>query len=291
MITFHDNPNNFDSELVDILSVNNVTIRDNIIQQNQIEFGSDRGGVILRNSSYCFIQNNSIIKVDDPRPCWGVVLMDGSTFINVSGNEIYNYSGGILIWSSSDSVIYMNYLHHNCFGINSIFGNNNHIISNIINFNWNGIKFDVSCNNVVSGNIITDNGEGDDVTLYYGIGLFISSDNYFSYNHISNNDPVGIYILSDRNNIRLNHISSNIIGVYCDHGSNNFISDNNFVLNEKNGYFEGVIYRIRRNIWKGNYWDEPRFRPYPIYGQGYFLFFSFKWFNFDWHPTQEPYDI
>jgi len=313
MITFHDNPNQFDSELVDILSSENVTIKDNIIQQNKITAGSDRGGVILRNSSYCFIQNNTIIKEEDGRPCWGVVLMLDSGFVNVSGNEVYNYTGGIYVRGCSDNEIYMNYLHNNSLGINIQYNNNNKVINNIVIFNkYKGIRIDGGYNNLISRNIVTDNGEGkwDD----YGIGLIGGSDNFISYNYISNNNQNGILIISDFNNIEYNYISNNNIGVYfdyadsnnieynyisnnnigvfCNAAHNNDIVRNNFIQNGKNGYFEGVIYRRYKNIWDGNYWDEPRTKPYPIFGIGYFLFFTFnKWVVFDWHPTQEPYDI
>jgi len=223
MICFHDNPNQFESELVDILSVKNITISDNIIQQNQITLGSDRGGVILRNSSYCFIQNNTIIKVKDNRPSWGIVLMLGSAFINVSGNEVYNYTGGIFVMGCSDNVIYMNYLHHNSDGIRTVLGNNNTIINNIIKYNTGeGISIYDGYENIIFKNIITDNGEGDDIDD--GIGITGGSDNYISYNYISNNNPSGIQIISEYNNIINNHISNNKIGVFCNAGYNNYIT-------------------------------------------------------------------
>ncbi|GAI48792.1 unnamed protein product, partial [marine sediment metagenome] len=43
------------------------------------------------------------------------------------------------------------------------------------------------------------------------------------------------------------------------------------------------------NTWDSNYWGEPRDSPYIIKGTLLFLFIP--WFNFDWHPAQEPYDI
>ncbi len=291
MICFHDNPNQFESELIDILSVKNITISDNIIQQNQIIFGSDRGGVILRNSSNCFIQNNTIIKVKDNRPSWGIVLMLGSAFINVSGNEVYNYTGGIFVMGCSDNVIYMNYLHHNSDGIRTVLGNNNNtIINNIIKYNTGeGISIYDGYENIIFKNIITDNGEGDDIDD--GIGITGGSDNYISYNHISNNNPSGIQIISEYNNIINNHISNNKIGVFCNAGYNNYITKNNFILNKKNGYFEIIPYMRFRNIWNENYWNRPRLLPYPIFGIGEFLFSSFPWVVFDWHPAKEPYDI
>jgi parallel beta-helix repeat protein len=289
MICFHDYPNQWDSELVDILSVKNITIRDNIIQQNKIEFGSDRGGIILRNSLYCFIQNNTIIKEKETCPCYGVVLMLGSAFINVSGNEVYNYTGGIYLRSCSNNIFYMNYLHNNMEGLQINSGYNNTIINNVINLNTGeGIRMDGGYNTIISGNIITDNGNGNDIDR--GIGIIGGSDNFISQNNISNNNPSGIDIISINNIITNNYISNNNIGVYCDTGYNNHIEKNNFINNKKNGYFEvGILFS--RNFWDENYWNKPRAMPYPIFGKIIGLFNTFRWVNFDWHPAQEPYNI
>jgi hypothetical protein len=43
-----------------------------------------------------------------------------------------------------------------------------------------------------------------------------------------------------------------------------------------------------RNIWDGNYWDKPRTGPYLIIGR---IMFLVPWFNIDWNPAKEPYDI
>jgi len=282
----------WDSTLVDIISTENVTIRDNIMEQIQIFLGDWRSGICIRNSSYCFIQNNTIIKETDTRPCAGIAVIIGSTFNNVSGNEIYHFTEGIYItkWSSNqictDNVIYMNYLHHNGAGIRTVFGNDNIIINNIINFNIQGIRIEEGCNNVVFGNIVTDNGKGGDDDWGIGIlGYYGGHDNCVSYNHISNNNPKGIVLIAINNNITYNHISKNNIGVSCEYGYHNFITKNNFILNKKNGYFLGSI--ILRNIWRENYWNRPRLLPYPIFGKGFFS----PIVNFDWHPAKEPYDI
>lgn len=275
--------NNFESELVDIVSSENVTIRDNIMQQNQIYLGGDRGGIIIRNSSYCFIQNNTIIKENDTRPSWGIVLMLGSFYNNISGNEINCFAGGVSIMQCSDNVIYMNYLYHNNFGILNVFGNNNMIINNILNFNHQGIRIEEGHNNLVFRNNVIDNGEG--YWIDNGIVIAGGSDNYISYNHISNNNPNGIQIISINNNITDNYISNNNIGVSCEYGYNNYIARNNFIHNKKNGYILGVL--IYRNIWDRNYWNRPRLLPYPIFGKGIFL----PLVNFDWHPALKPYDI
>jgi len=276
----------WDSTLVDIVSIENVTIRDNIMEQIQIFLGDWRSGICIRNSSYCFIQNNIIRKETDTRPCAGVAVIIGSTFNNVSGNEVYNYTEGVLLEDCSDNVIYMNYLHHNGAGIYTVFDNDNKIINNIINFNIHGIRIDEGCNNVVFGNIVTDNGKGGDDDCGIGIlGYYGGHDNCVSYNHISNNNPKGIVLIAINNNITYNHISKNNIGVSCEYGFHNFIIKNNFILNKKNGYFLGSV--ILRNIWRGNYWNRPRLLPYPIFGNGFFS----PIVNFDWHPALKPYDI
>ena len=58
------------------------------------------------------------------------------------------------------------------------------------------------------------------------------------------------------------------------------------------------------NNWNENYWGEPRYLPYPIFGNfGYGMLLYFICFmifgiedihtmvNFDWHPASEPYDM
>ena len=37
--------------------------------------------------------------------------------------------------------------------------------------------------------------------------------------------------------------------------------------------------------------DHPRLLPYTIAGTIIIYRWSLKWFNFDWKPAQEPYDI
>ena len=64
------------------------------------------------------------------------------------------------------------------------------------------------------------------------------------------------------------------------------IKNNNFIDNNRNAFFSTFSFR---NTWDGNYWDGPRESPYVIKGKLFFLIIP--WFNFDWHPAQEPNDI
>jgi len=289
MIHPHTSHNDWDSALVDIISSENVTIKDSIMHQYEVHYGANNAGIILRNSSYCFIQNNTVITELITQRAHGIVLMLGSTLNNISSNEIHKFMIGIYIEDCSDNIFYMNYLHHNRKGLHINFGYNNTIVNNIINFNaGGGIRFDGGFNSVISGNIITDNGEGDDIDQ--GIGIVGGSGNYISNNHISNNNPYGINIISINNIITNNEISHNNIGVYCNTGYNNHINKNNFITNKKNGYFEvGILYS--RNYWDKNYWNKPRFMPYPVFGKIIGLLNVFRWINFDWRPALKLYEI
>jgi len=279
------------SALVDIVSSENVTVKDNIVHRYEVVFGNNNAGIILRNSSHCFIQNNTLITEPDTSRAFGVVLLSDSKFNNISGNEASLFNSGVYLYDDgcTDNVIYMNYLHHNIDGVFFIYVNNNTIINNIINFNsCEGIRFEDSSNNLIIGNTITDNGEGK--WIDNGIGLIGGSNNYISFNHISRNNPYGIKIISKSSRVTYNDISNNEVGVYCDMGFNNHMTRNNFIKNERNGYFEvGILYS--RNYWDRNYWNRPRLLPYPVFGYLLGVFSEFHWVNFDWHPAQEPYDI
>ena len=297
MIHPHTSINDWDSVLVDIISSENVTIKDNIIHQYEVHYGDNNAGIILRNSSYCFIQNNTVVTEPITQKAYGVVLIQGSTFNNISGNEVTLFISGIYIdkWNSDDdcsnNIIYMNYLHHNRNGIETFLVNNNAFFNNIIKFNsGEGIRLDMGYNNIIFRNIITDNGEGD--IIERGIGIIGGANNYISYNMISKNNPYGIHIVGTHfNNITYNTISENNIGLFFDTGYKNYIVKNNFIDNKKGGYFDRFISIKEKMVWDENYWNRPRSFPYPIFGKGYLPLISFRWVVFDWHPAQEPYDI
>jgi nitrous oxidase accessory protein len=309
----------WDSTLVDIVTAENVTVKNNLIQQDIAEFGDYRAGIVIRYSSYCFIKNNTIIQ-GDGRPSLGVAVILGSSFNNISGNEIHNYAWAVSIPKAgcTDNIIYENYLHHNTlFGIEINSCDNNKIIGNVINFNsFRGISIESSSSNVIIGNNITNNGGGDDFDG--GISIDSSTNNHISYNYVSNNNPCGIHIYFFSNvndvifnqiisnkeigvfcdfvynsNITLNNISKNKIGVNCYLGNKNYIAKNNFIDNKKNAnfYYPMIKGFIRRNIWDENYWNKPSSRPHLIFGKRLFLEWTLPCIVFDWHPSQEPYDI
>jgi parallel beta-helix repeat protein len=65
------------------------------------------------------------------------------------------------------------------------------------------------------------------------------------------------------------------------------VQRNNFIDNYYDGNFFGGFQFSR---WSRNYWDDwDGFGPYVIHGQ--FGIYIKNWYNFDWHPAQEAYDI
>ena len=139
-----------------------------------------------------------------------------------------------------------------------------------------GIILGFSSYNSISGNNIGNNNCD-------GILLHSSSDNSIVKNKISNNNWFAIEAFySSDNSIAGNNISNNRAGVYLEDSSNNIVKENNFIDNN------------RFNAWYGNYWDDWQLPlPRSIYGTIHLERFDkdILWFNFDWHPAREPYDI
>ena len=124
--------------------------------------------------------------------------------------------------------------------------------------------------NTISGNYITKN--------FVGIYLLGSSYNKITYNIISFNfrsigivdesGPFGGVFESDRNNIFRNNILKNQRGPIF-------------------SYLKG----IRKNTWRDNYWNRPRVLPKFIFGVANSYPLIIPWFEIDWCPAKEQYDI
>jgi parallel beta-helix repeat protein len=233
----------------------------------------------------------------------------------IRGFTIQNSSegSGILI-SSNNNRITNNIISNNRFGIGTYYGNPfeppafpgsgyNTITNNLIIRNEGcGIVLSGK-NNDVYDNIIS---QGE-----YGIMLAIAINNTLSNNSISENEN-GIFIAASYNNvIYRNNISHNEkLGVSNFCTSSDSILQNNFIGNGQNAYFNQPILTririlknilhipIRRSVWDHNYWDRPRILPYMIPGlisliRGPIIDapYIFDYFQIDWHPSQEPYDI
>ena len=218
-------------------------------------------------SNYSIIQNNEIIY-----NAQGVVLSHSYDNL-ISDNIISNNNYGIHLTNSNSNNITGNTINHNgregcCYaGIDLFSSNNNNIIGNAVRDNTgDGIHLKNSDRNTIMGNDINHNRE-------YGINLRISSHNYIVDNNISNNNPTGFYYAGL---------------ILFEHSNNNNIHHNNFINNKvSHAEFENSIF----NHWNYNYWSDwngrgPKIIPGILQRNIFFIF----WFNFDWHPSQEPFE-
>lgn len=158
---------------------------------------------------------------------------------------------------------------------------------NAVSENTYGMALDISDENIIFGNSINSNKR-------YGITFGTSEDNIITLNTIISNEDSGIsLLLSNSNTILSNTIkeNGNIMhmgsSIFLDRSSDNKIHRNNFINNVRGAYF----YESFSNNWNGNYWGKPRLFPKLIRGERIGIIFWIPWFNFDWRPAQEPYDI
>jgi nitrous oxidase accessory protein NosD len=317
------NPDNgylFEYNCVALIGVENVEVSYNRISVGIQEYNDAVAGIYFKNSSYNLIKNNIIFSNEIQIRTTGMYLDERAKNNNISGNEIYRYIDGIKIGLEAgsetyDNILFGNNLHHNNNGID-IFMYRTKIINNLItDCNSNGIDILNAENILISGNTVTNNGDGGEFDS--GIAFNGGRNNKIIGNHISNNNPNGILLLGENVDIVNNYISSNKeLGIYIDvshnhriidnHISNNGeigilniggnnieISINNLIDNTRNAYFNIYLSSISSNVWDSNYWSDslglfPKIIPGIVV---ILLIFKFRFFDIDWHPAKEPYDI
>jgi parallel beta-helix repeat protein len=249
-----------------------------------------------------------------------------SDYNTISNNNIHNnegdrlVSGGILINSSYNNTIFFNKIYSNKYdGISIINSYYNHIHQNKIFDNKRlGITLTNSSNNLIEENDIYEN--------YCGICLYPrSTHNVVKNNYIYYHPCCGIALkqFSDYNLIISNLVIDNIAhgimlgpgptsynivelntvtgcmafpwypnaAIVLENAFFNTISKNNIF----NNYQDVIVNSSFVNSWANNYWDNYLgFGPKFIMG---WIYLSFKteiiipWFNIDWNPAEEPYDI
>jgi len=193
----------------------------------------------------------------------------------ITGNTISNNSLGIHCYC--DNGIY-NTISDNTISNNGIgICGTGTIKSNTISNNGCGIQG----HGKIKGNNISNNGCG----IYGGETI---------KNNIISNNGCGIHGGGTiKGNIILNNeyginLSSSYFNYYH---KPNTIKKNNFIDNTRDAFFFGFSFL---NFWRRNYWDEPRNVPKVISGEiRTIMLFSvyIQWFDFDWFPAKEPYDI
>jgi hypothetical protein len=302
--------------VIDAENCKNLVIKNNNIIKSEENHKWSRGGILLKECSNNMIQNNiikdfQILTID--YDIIGINISDNCVNNNISGNDISKFTTSVELTgeNSYNNIIYGNYIHDSWIGI-QIENDRNKIVNNIISWNWY-IGIDLkSNNNIISGNIINFTGpshigsyafylsgrnnlifKNQIVDNTYTIGISTNLDkgnNSILYNLISRNG-FGIYCDSTGDYFSYNEISNNEWGIACS-GSSCVFMRNNFISNELDVDFTIYFpFIFRRNIWDKNYWNRPRFLPKIIFGEFIFVYWFFPWFQFDWHPAKEPYDI
>jgi len=166
-----------------------------------------------------------------------------------------------------------------------IMGNYGVVSNNILNKSINIVYYSDQSGISIGGNFINIS-HNIVSNKRYGISIGGSS-NVIWKNKIINNGN-GTLLDIDDTIIHLNNISNNDIGIYFfSDNSNNVITNNNFINNSLNVLFLDSS----NNKYKNNYWGEKRFLPYPIFGYIKLFNINIPWYNFDWNPAKQPYDI
>ena len=237
-------------------------IENNTFDYNNGDWGSGgTGGIYLHDSPYGKLINNWIYNIGHisflQRQMDGIYLCK-SPYCIVADNYIENGSTGIICWYSSDSII-----------------SGNHVSESGL---W-GIDVDIVENSIFYKNTI--------LSCRYGFSIYDSKNNLFTGNIIDDND-IGFDIrFSENNSIIKNSMSRNYAGLDVISSNDNKIRKNNFIFN----VIDASIGTCE-NDWDNNYWNRPRIMPKII-------FLSFRdfirnpkiYFDIDWHPAKEPYDI
>ncbi len=247
------------------------------------------------------------------------IKLDKANNNEISGNYVSNNYHGISISESINTSISDNNVYSNNISGIGIYNDNWHgysntkIFRNNISNNSQGIYFHACSNGYISDNNISNNNKGmiidrssntfifrNNIFSNNDIGIFLdfeSDNNNITDNTITSNNHDGIRVnASSYNNITSNNITSNkyngiSLGFYTFgdtkyYSSRNTIHKNNFLDNKRHAFFEGDW----RNKWTQNYWGRPRILPKIIFGR-IIINTIIPWFNIDWNPAKESYDI
>ena len=169
------------------------------------------------------------------------------------------FDAGFEIHSDYNNIQNNIILNHPLYGINLWASKGNNISNNLIKgCNRSGIEFLAGTNNIISNNLFSNN--------YVGISALGSTnckDNKISYNTFINNNK-GLAMYDSGNQI------------FC----NNFIKNIDW---NAMSHFNFWQMKPSRNIWYNNYWDDWR-------GVGPKWIPGLLGFNFDWNPSEDPYE-
>jgi len=249
------------------ITADSVTLKGFTLQQSG---GISHAGVQIQ-SEHNLIMGNIIERNNG----YGIHL-DRRGYNYITNNIIAkNGNDGIFITDfSGKNDITQNIIEYNEIGIcmvDSFNSGGTTIHENIITHNNVGIHFGDSDRNVISGNVIKDN-------RYIGLSMSWAENNIISGNTIENHNEWGVEAGLSHNNSFLN---------------NNFINRKGRNL---------LMARCSNVKFDGNYWNWRLFLPSSSPLPALIIVFKLlskkppydypiPFFNIDWHPATEPYDI
>ena len=234
-------------------------------------------------------------------PVSGTLIIDKTTSSNISGNTLYVGGSGEGNYTKIQDAI------------NDAVDGDTVFVYDESSPYYEHVKVNKSINLIGEDRnttVIYVGGSGDVVKIHQAKWVNISGftirngavgiDIYASYNTITgniiSNNEYGIYLIGSSNTITGNNISNNGYGIYLTYmgdfhfirSSENTILKNNFLGNKWSAFFRADW----TNTWKQNYWNRPRILPKLIFGTFVVIgSIQIPWFNIDWRPAKEPYDI
>jgi parallel beta-helix repeat protein len=256
--------------------------KDVLIKNNNISLNSCYGIMIL-SSSFCNITQNHFINNN-----LSEIDLRGCEYIEVKDNILNENRFGIRLILNGDNKTYY------CKILNNYFLSLDYYTGPYISFFGSTIYLSESDYNIIGDNTIIQTQIIDNDKA--GISCEKSNENTF-YKNIIKDGRYGFKALKSMNNdIKQNSFIHNLEnGIYLFKSSDNLIQSNNFINNTNQAFFENGY-----NRWKANYWNDwTKTYPRPIRGDwvvpiniGFIEFYvSFRYWQFDWHPAKEPYDI
>ena len=301
-----------DSDFVVVSSYNN-TVTNNTIngksliyleQESDVVIDYNAGKIILINCDNIIIQNQNL-----SNPLFCGIQLESTSNCHIRNNTIFN---GILVLNSHNNIISdNNFIGDGSFiGIDYSTGNN---ISGNYFYNSVGLVLTFSPETIISDNIISN--------TVVGLILLLSNDCTVEGNTISNSEWWGILLacnVNDKSRFCHNNFINNSRHAMFAISSEDFMENppdifpknyyNIIVKNHKHislrSRYKNLIQPMGNSFisnfvfsrWNGNYWDNwLGIGPKMIFGGKEFIVgglrISIPWFNFDWHPAKEPYDI
>jgi nitrous oxidase accessory protein len=230
---------------IKVVNSSHVIIRNNHLLNNGF-------GIYLQNTSYCFIESNSVKgNVTDEVQSGNAIHCWKSDHVTISGNDVTGHRDGIYFEFVTNSFIEKNTSYHNLrYGIHFMFSNDDVYSHNTFRSNGSGVAVMFSKKVTMRYNHFEENwGSGA-----YGILMKEISDGVVEHNTFLRN-TVGVYMEgTNRLLVSKNTFKSNGWAMRVQASCNdNTIAGNNYFGNT---FDVGTNGTMQLNTFQLNYWDK-----------------------------------